>query len=419
LTQELLLIFPFVILLLSIAILPITSSEFWTKNYSKISISLSIIVIFYYVAIDGRGFKITHTIEEYFSFISLLFSLYIVSGGIFIKIKGKSTPLRNVILLFVGGVMANVFGTTGSSMLLIRPYIESNKYRLKNYQIIFFIFIIGNIGGSLTPVGDPPLLIGYIKGVPFLWYFKNLIYIWLFAVAVLLLIFFIIDKYSYEKIKQTEQDSVEEKGERVKVEGIWNLIPLTMIVLSVLIQEPKFVREILMLLSAAVSYRLTSKAIHDKNHFSFEPIKEVSILFFGIFITMIPALSFVSENSKNFGLDKLGNVYWFAGVLTSFLDNAPTFLNFLTGSMSSNNLSVDVKYNVIDFANNYSVYLKAISVASVFFGAMTYIGNAPNFMIKSIAEHKGVKMSGFFEYLYKYSLVILLPIFILIWYIFF
>ena len=417
--QELLLIFPFIILLLSIAILPITYPGFWNKNYLKISISLSLIIIFYYLAIDGRGFKITHTIEEYISFIALLFSLYVVSGGIFIKIKGKSTPLRNVILLFTGGVLANFFGTTGSSMLLIRPYIESNKYRLHNYQIIFFIFIIGNIGGSLSPVGDPPLLIGYIKGVPFLWYFNNLIYIWLFAIVLLLVIFFVLDKYYYEKVKQVEQDSVEEKKERIKVEGIWNLIPLGVIVTSVLIQEPKFLREIIMLLSAVISYRLTSKAIHQKNHFSFEPIKEVAILFLGIFITMIPALSFVSENSKSFGLDKLGNVYWYAGVLTSFLDNAPTFLNFLTGSMSSNNLSVDIKYNVIDFANNYSIYLKAISVASVFFGAMTYIGNAPNFMIKSIAEHKGLKMSGFFEYMYMYSLVILLPIFVLIWIIFF
>jgi Na+/H+ antiporter NhaD/arsenite permease-like protein len=419
LTKELLTIFPFVLLLLSIAILPFASPGFWHKHYIKISISLSALIILYYSVFESRGDKITHTLEEYFSFITLLFCLYVVSGGIFIKIRGKSTPLRNVILLFIGGVLANVFGTTGSSMLLIRPYIESNKYRLHQYQIIFFIFIIGNIGGSLSPVGDPPLLIGYIKGVPFLWYFSNLIYIWLFAIGVLLLVFFILDKYYYEKIKREEQESVELEGERIKVEGVWNLIPLTVIVSSVLIHEPKFLREIIMLLSALVSYKYTSKEIHKKNHFSFEPIKEVAILFFGIFITMIPALTFISENSKIFGLNKLGNVYWYSGILTSFLDNAPTFLNFLTGLMSSNNLSVDIRGNVIDFANNYTLYLKAISIASVFFGAMTYIGNAPNFMIKSIAEHKGLKMSGFFEYMYKYSLVILLPIFIMIWYIFF
>lgn len=417
--QDLLIVLPFIFLLLSIAILPITFPEFWSRNYPKVSISLSIVVVFYYLFVDGRGFKVLNSLEEYFSFITLLFCLYVVSGGIFIKIKGKSTPLRNALLLLTGGILANIFGTTGSSMLLIRPYIESNKYRLRNYQLIFFIFIIGNIGGSLTPVGDPPLLIGYLKGIPFLWYLNNLIYIWLFTVGILLLIFFIIDKYNYEKVKQDEQRSVEEEGERIKVEGLWNIIPLTIIVLSVLIQEPKFLREIIMLFSAVVSYRFTSKRIHDKNHFSFSPIKEVAILFLGIFITMIPALSYVSDNSKIFGLDKLGNVFWFAGSLTSFLDNAPTFLNFLNGSMSSFNLSVDLKDNVLDFANSNSIYLKAISVASVFFGAMTYIGNAPNFMIKSIAEHKGLKMSGFFEYMYKYSLVILLPVFILIWYIFF
>lgn len=396
-----------------------TFPEFWSKNYSRISVSLSSIVIVYYLMVDGRGYKVLHTLDEYFSFITLLFSLYLVSGGIFIKIKGKSTPLKNVILLFIGGALANIFGTTGSSMLLIRPYLDSNKYRLQNYQIIFFIFIIGNIGGSLSPVGDPPLLIGFIKGVPFFWYFSNLVYIWLFTVGLLLTIFFLIDRYYYGKVEQVEKVNVKEEGEKIKVEGIWNMLPLVIIVASVLIQEPKYLREIIMLLSAVISYRLTPKVLHEKNHFSFEPIKEVSILFLGIFITMIPALSFVSDNSKIFGLDKLGNVYWFAGTLTSFLDNAPTFLNFLTGSMSSYSLSVDLKNNVLDFANNYTLFLKAISVASVFFGAMTYIGNAPNFMIKSIAEQKGLKMSGFFEYMYKYSLVILLPVFILIWYIFF
>jgi len=419
LTQELLIIFPFLFLLLSIAVLPVTFPEFWSKNYSRISVSLSSIVIVYYLMVDGRGYKVLHTLDEYFSFITLLFSLYLVSGGIFIKIKGKSTPLKNVILLFIGGALANIFGTTGSSMLLIRPYLDSNKYRLQNYQIIFFIFIIGNIGGSLSPVGDPPLLIGFIKGVPFFWYFSNLVYIWLFTVGLLLTIFFLIDRYYYGKVEQVEKVNVKEEGEKIKVEGIWNMLPLVIIVASVLIQEPKYLREIIMLLSAVISYRLTPKVLHEKNHFSFEPIKEVSILFLGIFITMIPALSFVSDNSKIFGLDKLGNVYWFAGTLTSFLDNAPTFLNFLTGSMSSYSLSVDLKNNVLDFANNYTLFLKAISVASVFFGAMTYIGNAPNFMIKSIAEQKGLKMSGFFEYMYKYSLVILLPVFILIWYIFF
>lgn len=418
-TQDLLIILPFILLLLSIAVLPILFSEFWEKKYSVISFGLAVIVILYYLLFEGNTSKVLHSLDEYVSFISLLFSLYIVSGGIFIKIRGKSTPLRNSILLFIGAIISNFFGTTGASMLLIRPYIETNKYRLKPYQIIFFIFIVSNIGGSLTPVGDPPLLLGYLKGIPFFWYFLNLFHIWIFAVIILLIVFYITDKYFFEKIKPDLQEEVEHEGERIKIEGKWNLVPLGIIVLSVLINEPKYLREIIMLLSAVLSYRLTSEKIHIKNHFTFAPIKEVAILFFGIFVTMIPALAFVAENSVKFGLDKLRNVYWYSGILTSFLDNAPTFLNFLTGAMSTNNLSINNPVMVLDFATNNTVFLAAISIASVFFGAMTYIGNAPNFMVKSIAEHKGLKMPGFIEYIYRYSLLVLLPLLIIIWFVFF
>ena len=417
--QDLLIILPFILLLLSIAVLPITFSEFWEKKYPVISFGLAVIVIFYYLIFEGNAGKILHSLDEYISFISLLFSLYIVSGGIFIKIRGKSTPLRNSILLFIGAIISNFFGTTGASMLLIRPYIETNKYRLKPYQIIFFIFIVSNIGGSLTPVGDPPLLLGYLKGIPFLWYFLNLFHIWAFAVIILLIIFYITDKYFFDKVEPEIQEEVEQEGERIRIEGKWNLVPLGIIVLSVLINEPKYLREIIMLLSAVLSYRLTSDKIHIKNHFTFAPIKEVAILFFGIFVTMIPALTFVAENSVKFGLDKLRNVYWYSGILTSFLDNAPTFLNFLTGAMSSNKLSVNNPVMVLDFAVNNTEFLAAISIASVFFGAMTYIGNAPNFMVKSISEHKGLKMPGFIEYMYKYSILVLLPLLIIIWFVFF
>ena len=417
--QDLLIILPFILLLLSIAVLPITFSEFWEKRYPVISFGLAVIVILYYLIFEGNAGKILHSLDEYISFISLLFSLYIVSGGIFIKIRGKSTPLRNSILLFIGAIISNFFGTTGASMLLIRPYIETNKYRLKPYQIIFFIFIVSNIGGSLTPVGDPPLLLGYLKGIPFLWYFLNLFHIWAFAVIILLIIFYITDKYFFDKVEPEIQEEVEQEGERIRIEGKWNLVPLGIIVLSVLINEPKYLREIIMLLSAVLSYRLTSDKIHIKNHFTFAPIKEVAILFFGIFVTMIPALTFVAENSVKFGLDKLRNVYWYSGILTSFLDNAPTFLNFLTGAMSSNKLSVNNPVMVLDFAVNNTEFLAAISIASVFFGAMTYIGNAPNFMVKSISEHKGLKMPGFIEYMYKYSILVLLPLLIIIWFVFF
>jgi len=419
LSSDILIILPFLFLLLSIAILPITYHEFWERKYSIISFSLAIIVIAYYIIFEGNVVKVFHSIDEYFSFITLLFCLYLVSGGIYIKLKGKSTPLRNALLLFIGAVISNLFGTTGASMLLIRPYLETNKYRLKPYQIIFFIFIVSNVGGSLTPVGDPPLLIGYLKGIPFIWYFINLYHIWLFTVALLLIIFFIIDKYFFDKVKYEEQDEIEKMGERVMIEGKWNIIPLVIIVLSVLINEPKYLREIIMLLAAVLSYKFTPEKVHIKNHFTFGPIKEVAILFFGIFVTMIPALTFVSENSVRFGLDKLSNVFWYSGMLTSFLDNAPTFLNFLTGAMSADKLSIDNPLMVLNFSVNNVKFLSAISIASVYFGAMTYIGNAPNFMVKSISEHSGIKMPGFIEYMYRYSLLILLPILIIIWFVFF
>lgn len=417
--KEIFIILPFVVLLLSIAVLPVTFPEVWEKRYSAISFTLAAAIIAYYLVFEGSAVKVLHSLEEYFSFITLLFSLYIVSGGIFIKLRGKSTPLRNSILLLTGAFISNFFGTTGASMLLIRPYIETNKYRIKPYHIIFFIFIVSNIGGSLTPVGDPPLLIGFLKGIPFFWYAANIYHIWLFAILSLLTVFYIYDKYFYDKVKYAIQEEAEKDMERLTVEGKWNLVPLLIIVFSVLISQPKFLREIMMLLAAVISYRTTPDSVHTKNHFSFAPIKEVAVLFFGIFITMIPALSFVSENSVKFGLDRLENVYWYSGTLTSFLDNAPTFLNFLTGSMSSKNLSVDTPAMVLEFSKTYSKYLIAISVASVFFGAMTYIGNAPNFMVKSISENKGLKMPGFAEYIYKYSIIILLPLFIIIWFLFF
>jgi len=419
LNSEIIIIIPFAILLISIAVFPIVAPKFWHKHYPKVSFALGFIVLNYYLIISPNINKLLHTVEEYLSFIVLLFSLFLVSGGIFIKLKGRATPIRNVLLLAVGAVIANLFGTTGASMILIRPMLASNKYRIKSYHIIFFIFIIGNIGGSMTPIGDPPLLLGFLRGVPFFWVTTHLIYVWLFAISLLLIIFYAIDKYYYEKVKEDIQLEIEAKKETIKIEGIINLIPLLIIIGAVFIQRPLFLREIIMIIAALSSYKFTPKQIHEKNHFNFEPIKEVAILFAGIFITMIPALEYISIHSKEFGLASLTNLFWFTGLLTGFLDNAPTYLNFLSGSMGLFNLSSNTKADVLKFAMEYPIYLKVVSVASVFFGAMTYIGNAPNFMIKTIAEHKGIKMPGFFAYMYKYSLIILIPIFILVWLIFY
>ncbi|MDD5360877.1 MAG: sodium:proton antiporter [Ignavibacteria bacterium] len=413
------LIIPFILLLLAISVFPLAVPNWWHRHYPKVSLIPGILIILYYLFISSDVPKITHTLEDYFSFISLLFGLYVVSGGIFINIKGKSTPLRNAVLLSAGAVLSNILGTTGASMLLVRPYIESNKYRIKPYHIIFFIFLIGNIGGSLTPIGDPPLLLGYIKGVPFLWIFRQMLFVWLFAVGVLLAVFIIIDGFYFRKIRLNLKHDIDNTGERIFVKGYRNLIFLFVIVISVFIREPKFLSEIIMIASAIISYNITPKDIHERNHFNFEPIKEVGIIFFGIFATMIPALSYITLHSKSLGLDSVNHIFWYSGILTSFLDNAPTYMNFLSGSMGGFGLSVDKISDVIKFSADYPDFLKSVSTASVFFGAMTYIGNAPNFMIKSIAEHKGIKMPGFFEYIYKYSLVILIPLFVFVWLIFF
>ena len=417
---EIITVIPFVVLLLSIAVLPFIVSHWWHKNYPKLVVVLSALILGYYLVFLREPSEVLVTIEEYISFISLLFSLYVVSGGIFININGKSSPLKNTGILLFGAVIANLFGTTGAAMLLIRSFINYNNYRIHPYHIIFFIFIVCNVGGSLTPIGDPPLFLGYLKGVPFFWTIDHLFNIWTITIAYLLILFFIIDTYYYKKLpKELTADAgekVKKIKERFEIKGAFNMIFLLMIIGSVFITEPLFIRELIMVGCAMISYKLTSKKIHNDNKFNFQPIREVAILFFGIFVTMIPALELLSRNASNLGLSNPGDFYWITGILTSFLDNAPTYLNFLTASMGLYDLSIlDVK-DVLTFVDTKTMYLVAISVSSVFFGAMTYIGNGPNFMVKSIADYNKINMPSFFGYMYRYSLVILLPFYFLLWY---
>lgn len=404
---------------MSIAIMPFVLPKWWHKNYGKYSIALALIVVFYYIFVLKNTHEVIRTGEEYISFISLLTGLFIVSGGIYFKIKGKATPFKNTITLLIGSVAANLFGTTGAAMLLIRPFITSNKYRLKSYHIIFFIFTVCNMGGSLTPIGDPPLFLGYLKGIPFFWIIKELIGIWAMGLIYILIIFYLIDLYYFKKLKEEVQEEIEEKGEDVQFGGMYNIFFLLIIIGSVFVTEPLFLREIIMLSAALASYKLTPPDVHKRNKFNFEPIKEVALLFIGIFMTMIPVLSYLNQNSAKLGITEPGQFFWAAGILTSFLDNAPTYLNFLTLSMGLQDRSINNPYEVLWFLDNFKIYVVSISIASVFFGAMTYIGNGPNFMVKSIAEQKGIKMPGFFTYIYKYSIPVLIPLFFLIWFIFF
>lgn len=422
-------IIPFILLLLMIATGPLFYKRFWEKHYPKVSIFLGLLVVCYYLFVLNNHESVLHTLTEYISFIALLSSLFAASGGILIKVDKKSTPMVNVIFLLIGAVIANIIGTTGASMLLIRPFIRMNKTRIKPYHIIFFIFLVSNIGGALTPIGDPPLFLGFLSGVPFFWVIENVWYIWIPAVLLILLIFYFFDMNNK---KGENIAAVKEYSGKIQIKGHKNLIYLAVIILSVFIDPavmpwvpnlsplPFGIREVIMFAVVYFSYRYADKQVLKDNEFDFEPIKEVGYLFLGIFATMIPALQLIAFEAHTMG-DKLnaGIFYWASGSLSAVLDNTPTYMNFLSAAMGKYGLDVTNKAHVLQFVNTDVIYLKAISVASVFFGAITYIGNGPNFMVKSISERAGIEMPGFFTYIIKYSLIVLVPVFAVIWLIFF
>ncbi len=422
-----LMVLPFILLLGMIATGPLFYHHFWEKNYPKIAVALGSITIFYYLYFLHDTYTVLHTIDEYISFIALLGSLFVASGGILIKIDRKSTPLLNAGILLFGAVIANVIGTTGASMLLIRPFIKINSDRIKPYHIIFFIFIISNIGGALTPIGDPPLFLGFLKGVEFFWVVTHIWYIWLPTILAVIFIFYLIDS----KNLPGDIDS-RTYTNKIEFRGLRNIVFLGIIILSVFIDPaviswipsldplPIGIREIIMFSIIYVSYKTADKEILSANEFDFEPIKEVAYLFTGIFATMMPALQLIAAEASQNGQHLTPSIfYWATGALSAFLDNAPTYLNFLSAEMGKFNLDVNIPRQVLQFELEHPIYLSAISVAAVFFGAMTYIGNGPNFMVKSISERAGIKMPSFFGFLFKYSIPILLPIFTIVWLVFY
>ena len=418
---ELLWVFPFLSLLASIAILPLIQKHWWEKNFVFVSFGLASMVIFHYLFQVKNSEVLLHTALEYFSFIVLIGSLFVVSGGIHINVKGEATPFVNCVFLLLASVLASLFGTTGASMVFIRPWIRMNKYRLTAYHIVFFIFLVSNIGGGLSPMGDPPLFLGYLKGVPFFWVLKNVWPIWLIAMALLLGIFYPIDSFNFKKapLKVRELETAHEEW---KFLGTHNLFFLAMIIGAVFINRPSFLRETVMICAAFFSYKFTSKQIHESNDFNFAPIKEVAILFLGIFATMIPALEWLEHYADRLGITTPGQFFWGSGILSSVLDNAPTYLNFLSASAGLlypghvEGVNPDMVARIL---MNHPQYIRAISVGSVFFGAVTYIGNGPNFLVKSIADQSKVKTPSFFAYFFNYSLPILIPIFFLIWFLWF
>lgn len=409
---ELLWALPFVLLLAAIAVLPLARKHWWEKNFAFVSFGLALVVGLHYVFQLRHAEPLFHTALEYFSFICLIGSLFVVSGGIHINVKGEATPLVNSVFLLIGAVLANVLGTTGASMVMIRPWIRMNKYRLTAFHIVFFIFIISNVGGALTPIGDPPLFLGYLKGVPFFWVMSNVWLIWLITIVYLIGVFFIIDSLNFRKapLEVRRKETAHEEWRFLGGHNIWFL---AMILGAVFINKPHFLREAIMIAAAVLSYKTTPKPVHESNDFSFAPLKEVAILFAGIFVTMLPALEWLEKYASALGITTPGQFYWGSGTLSSVLDNAPTYLNFLSAAMGLFSLSV------AQLLVERPEYIRAISVASVFFGAMTYIGNGPNFLVKSIADQSKAKTPSFFGYVFQYSIPVLLPIFFIVWYFFF
>ena len=413
-----LLLLPFVLLLLAIAVMPFAADHWWERNYPKVSVFLAGIVVLYYIAVLGQGARLLEPLHEYIGFVVLLASLFIVSGGIHIKVAGEATPVRNVIFLLSGSLLASIIGTTGAAMLLIRPWIRMNNYRITGFHTAFFIFLIANVGGGLTPIGDPPLFLGFLKGVPFWWTLEHLWRPCLLTVGLLVGIFYFIDRENFlraPRVVREEQTEEEQWG----FEGLGNVLPLAAILGAVFFPSP--VREIIMAAAAFLSWYLTPRLLHEKNAFSFAPIKEVAWLFLGIFGTMVPALDYLEHHApklaETFGLGAI-QFYYLTGILSSFLDNAPTYLAFLSVELGLKGGSLANHADVLRVATHDPTHLIAISIGAVFFGAMTYIGNGPNFMVRSVAVQFDAQPPSFFGYILRYALPILLPVLVLVGWLF-
>ena len=333
-------ILPFAALLLCIATMPLLLPKVWEHHYKKISLGLgSIAVLYYWIGLRAGG-RVLGVGWEYVSFIVFIGSLFTVAGGIHVRTKGEAIPSVNALYLIGGAILANLVGTTGASMLLIRPWIRMNKYRFTTFHTAFFIFIVSNVGGCLTPIGDPPLFLGYLKGVPFWWVTAKCLPAWAMAVGCIVAVFYALDRVNFLAAPKAIRE-LQTGHEEFKIEGLRNLGWLSVILASVFLKYPPGLREALMVIAAVGSYRTTPRPIHDANHFSFGPIKEVAWLFAGIFATMVPALDYLECHAGALGITTPLHFYWFSGALSGVLDNAPTYLTFLTAAFGLKNQNIN------------------------------------------------------------------------------
>ena len=432
---------PFAGLLLCIAVLPLVKAEWWEAHqpHAIVFWSLLFVLPFAFVYGPGQAFEkvLECIVDDYLTFIILLFGLFCVSGNITLEGDLAGSPRINVGLLLIGTMLSSWIGTTGASMLMVRPIIKMNAWRKRRSHImVFFIFLISNIGGCLTPIGDPPLLMGFMRGVPFFWSL-HLFPVLLFNVVILLTIFYFLDRRAYRKdIAEGLKPDISKPGTEVHILGLHNLIFLAMIVAAVILSGtlpgmaafqdaegtvrgihlfgevtltyPALIEVVIILVAAFLSFKTTSVEIRRKNHFTWGAIQEVAVLFVGIFITMQPALMILKANGASLGLNKPFEMFWVTGCLSSFLDNTPTYLVFLTtaGALGFTE-GMPTILGTVPVA-----MLEAISCGAVFMGANTYIGNAPNFMVKSISDENGIRMPSFFGYL-LWSVTFLIPVFLL------
>lgn len=400
-----LLALPFALLLLVIALGPLLAPHFWEKNKNRaFLVVLFCIPVLSVVLYQADWLGLGHSLHEYISFICMVGSLYIISGGISLRGNWKASPFSNTLLLLVGSVLASFIGTTGASMLLIRVFLKTNSERKNTWHLpLFFIFSVSNFGGLLTPLGDPPLFLGFLNGVPFHWTF-SLAPEWILSIAYLLIIFYLWDGIVLRKEGYVNQSLKTTQEKTLQIEGSLNFLLLMGVMGCIFLPSPY--REIGMLALSLISFFSTRKQIHRFNQFSFHPILEVVILFAGIFITMIPVMGMLHDQAPRLGLTQAWQYFWVTGLLSSFLDNAPTYLAFFNIAKALGLQDANLVAGIPEHL------LRAISLAAVWMGANTYIGNGPNFMVKAIAEQQGYKPPNFLAY-FLIALLILSPLYLM------
>jgi Na+/H+ antiporter NhaD/arsenite permease-like protein len=400
---------PFAAMLLAIAVLPLATPHFWESNLRKLGVAAVLAAPVLVLYLRHRPESLVEAAADYVSFIVLLGGLFVISGGIFMEGDLEATPRTNAAFLGAGALLASFVGTTGASMLLIRPLLQTNRERRHvAHTVVFFIFLVSNIGGCLTPLGDPPLFLGYLIGVPFLWTLR-LFVPWLFTVALVLAVYVVWDRRAHarEEARDLKRDFYEVRP--LRVAGKLNLVLLGGVLLAVAFLRAPW-REAAIVALVLVSMAATDRELRKANHFTFHPILEVAALFAGIFVTMLPALHILQARGAELGVREPWHFFWATGMLSSFLDNAPTYLTFLALARS-----LGLPGEVVGVPH---ALLTAISLGAVFMGANTYIGNGPNFMVRSIAEQRGVRMPSFGGYM-LYSGAVLIPVFLVVTLVFF